>query len=332
MVQDVFSGEYEHIFKIFVKAEAHTKKKADAGRWRLIMACSLPVQIAWHMTFGHLENSLLRESGRHPSAYGQVYSAGGWKQFLHRVSAKRLNWCIDKSAWDWNSPGWVYRVCRELRKRLTIGASDEWERIVDWLYVDAYEKSKVVLSDGNVYQQQSSGLMKSGLVVTISDNSFAQVALHKAAELFLKTRPTRIEATGDDTIQEEQQDPAAYLQALQRFGCVVKEAEVGIQFMGFNISSSGVEPMYCGKHVANLLYQKEQYLAQTLEAYCMMYVHEEEMQKFWRRVAEELEIPMASPSYFRYMMDNPAAGEVYSDSRPWFSDRVVDGREPKNVG
>lgn len=332
MVQDVFEGSYDHHFKVFIKMEAHTKKKAQAGRWRLIMASSLPVQVAWHMAIGHLENSLLENSARHPSAYGQIYSGGGWRQFLHRVRVKRLNWCIDKSAWDWNSPGWVYQVCRELRKRLTINSNDEWEKVLDRLYEDAYEKSKVVLVNGDVYQQTTSGLMKSGLVPTISDNSFAQVALHRAAELFLKLDFTNIEATGDDTIQEEQKDPAAYLDVLQRLGCVVKEAETGIHFMGFSITSSGIEPMYVGKHVANLKYQVDEYLHQTLEAYCCMYIHDPEMLKFWRRVAMELEIPLASTAYFRYLMDNPAAHDIYTDSRPWFSDRVVDGEEPKNVG
>lgn len=332
MVQDVFDGNYDHHFKIFIKMEAHTKKKAEEGRWRLIMASSLPVQIAWHMAIGHLEQSLLEQSGRHPSAYGQVYTAGGWKQFLHRVRVKRLNWCIDKSAWDWNSPGWVYQVCRELRKRLTVNSNDEWEKILDWLYADAYENSKVILSSGDVYQQEIPGLMKSGLVCTISDNSFAQVAMHVAAELILRTGPTNIEATGDDTIQEEQKDPTAYLGTLQALGCIVKEAERGVHFMGFSITSAGIEPMYVGKHIANLKYQVDCYLAQTLEAYCCMYVHDVEMTKFWRAVASELEIPLASKAYFTYMMDNPAAQDTYSDSKPWFSDRVMDGAEPQNIG
>lgn len=330
-VQDVFQGRYDHHFKVFVKAEVHTLAKAKENRWRLIMASSLPVQVAWHMTVGHLERSLLASHGRHPSAYGQVYTAGGWKQFLHRVRATNLHWCLDKSGWDWNSPGWVYQVCKELRKRLTIHSDPEWESALDLLYADAYKHSKVVLSSGEVFQQTDEGLMKSGLVVTISDNSFAQIAEHVAAEYQLGLEPTPILATGDDTIQRRPLNIHEYTACLQGCGSVVKEAVDGIQFMGFSLSDGGMVPMYVGKHVASVKYQKREFLPDTLEQYAGMYVHDLEMHHFWRDVATELGISLPSYQYYRYVCDNPDAHETFSTSRTQFSDRAVGGDKAAEI-
>lgn len=330
-VQDVLLGKYEHLFKVFIKAEVHTRQKAEENRWRMIMASSLPVQIAWHMTIGHLEEKLVKTSGQQPSAYGQVYTAGGWKRFLHRVRAKRMYWCIDKRAWDWNSPGWVYKLCRELRKRLTIHATREWEESLDRLYEDAYVRSKVILPDGSIYEQQEEGLMKSGLVPTISDNSFAQVGLHFAVEYQMEEPDTPIEATGDDTIQRKSRRAKEYISRLQLLGCVVKEAVDGIQFMGFNISDEGMRPMYLGKHLASIVLQKEDYLPETLEAYAGLYVHCPEFFDFWKRVAEELDVLLPSKKYFQYMADNSDAHETFTIRRPWFADRVVDGVLPAEV-
>lgn len=330
-VQDVFAGKYDHCYKAFIKAEVHTLRKRDEGRWRIIMASSLPVQVAWHMAVGHLERALVRTCGRQPSSYAQVYTAGGWKRFLHRVRQKRMYWCIDKRGWDWNSPGWVYLVCRELRKRLTTHSTIEWEGVVDNLYRDAYENSRVVLSDGRLLQQLEPGLMKSGLVVTISDNSFAQVALHRAVEFEMKLPPSPIEATGDDTIQRKSPRTGEYLSRLQAFGCVVKEALDGVQFMGFSISDEGMSPMYLGKHLASIVLQKDDFLAETLEAYAGLYVHRPEFFKFWVDLASRLDVSLPSRQYFEYMADNSDAHEQFSHQRPWFADRVVDGVLPAEI-
>lgn len=323
MVQDVFAGRYNHLFKVFIKSEPHTSAKATEGRWRLIMMCSLPVQVAWHMAVGHLEDKFLKTYYT-PLMHSLVYFGGGWRVFRNFFCQKGLDWCADKSGWDWNSPGWVYYVCRELRKRITDEATPEWCRVLDLLYVDAYVNSRVILPDGTILEQVEAGLMKSGLVVTISDNGIAQLALHVLAEKRLGARRTMIVATGDDTFQQSPESPGDYVRTLQTGGCIVKEYGEGRDFMGFEISSNGFRPKYFGKHVASILIQKDMYLAETLEGYLRIYAHHEQKFSFWSELARRLGYSMPSRNYFLYFADNPDALEVYSGlARPSFGDRDV---------
>lgn len=322
MVQDVFSGNYNHIFKTFIKMEPHTKKKALEGRWRLIMMCSLPNQVAWHMAVGHLEDRFL-DMYRCPLAHSLIYFGGGWKRFRRFYQQHNLSWCADKSGWDWNSPGWVYVVCRELRKRLTIGATKEWERVIDILYDDAYFTSVLMLVDGTLVRQEKPGLMKSGLVVTIGDNGIAQLALHIRAERRIGVRTkTMIIATGDDTFQQPPEDEKAYISALTSSGCIVKEYGRGTDFMGFEILSTGFYPKYFAKHVATLRYQKDEYLQETLESYLRIYAYDDLRSGFFRSCGEKLGFTFPSKQYFRYFAENPDALESYSGlARPSFGDR-----------
>lgn len=326
MVQDVFEGKYNHIFKVFIKMEPHTLKKALEGRWRLIMMCSLPNQVAWHMAVGHLEDRFL-DMYRCPLAHSLVYFGGGWKRFYRYYRQHNLSWCADKSGWDWNSPGWVYVVCRELRKRLTIGATPEWERVLDILYADAYFTSKLMLVDGSIVQQEDPGLMKSGLVVTIGDNGIAQLALHIRAEKRMNVRrKTRIIATGDDTFQEPPEDEGAYIANLSSSGCIVKEYGSGTDFMGFEITSEGYYPLKFGKHVATLRYQKDEFLQETLESYLRIYTYDSLRSGFFRSLGTLLGFTFPSAQYFRYFSDNPDALETFSGlARPSFGDRDVGG-------
>lgn len=330
MVQDVMRGEFLHYYKVFVKAEPHKLEKASIGRWRLIMMSALPFQVLWHMAVGHLEEAFLHYIGRHPLLHGQVFVGGGWKRYRHMVEVQNLRWTSDKSGWDWNSPGWIYEVCKELRIRLTQGATPEWERVLGLLYQDAYVDSKVLLPDGSVYQQSEPGLMKSGVVVTISDNGLAQIGLHRRAEKRLGLPPHHIKATGDDTIQEPPPDPEAYVAELQRGGCKVKEYSYGNDFMGFDILPTGFYPRYTGKHIVNLLYQKDEFLSETLESYARMYAYDTDMYNFWKEVARELKIPLPSRQYFLHFAGHPDALGNYGMRRPVFFDRVGDNGELTN--
>lgn len=322
MVQDVFSGKYQHIFRVFIKQEPHTRAKAEEGRWRLIMMCSLPVQVAWHMVVDHLETSFLK-TYKSPLFHSFNYIGGGWRQLRRFSKQHRLEWCADKSSWDWCSPGWVYVVCRELRKRLTQGATEEWVRVLDLLYDDAYFHSRVMLSDGSVHEQLTPGLMKSGLVVTISDNGIAQCALHVRAEHRLRTGPTFIIATGDDTFQQAPHFEEQYVAELRRGGCVVKEYGFGTDFMGFHVNDGGFFPKYVEKHIETVRYQKDEFLAESIEGYLRIYVYDELAFSFWRDLAIDLGFSMPSRQYFLYFAGNPDALEHYTFARPSFGDRMI---------
>lgn len=310
MVRQVFEQEYEHFFKVFIKPEPHKEEKARTRRWRLIMASSLPVQIAWHMAMGHLEESFLKEQPFIPLAYGEPFFAGSWQRFKDSCTRTKITWATDKKAWDWNSPGWVYRACCELRKRLTrfdrTHDQDRWLSVVGWLYDDAYCNSKLLLATGHVYQQSTPGLMKSGLVPTISDNSLSQDLIDMAAQLSVGRLPCKKRVTGDDVIQEKPADPQAYILRVQSFGCKIKQAATKLEFMGFDMDNN-LTPIYPQKHLWNFLHQKEEYLEQVVGAYLRIYANSPPHSKFWREVAERLNLRVMSPSFYSFFMNNPEA-------------------------
>lgn len=305
-VQRVLRGEYRHVWRVFLKMEPHTKAKAQQERWRMIIQCSLAVQVAVKMAVGHLEQRALETMGLHPSTYGEVWFGGGWRRFRMRMERLRLSWCVDKSAWDWNSPGWVFDAIKQLRVRLTVNPTVEWQRFMDWAYSDAYEHSHVMLGD-SIYQQCTRGLMKSGSVWTISDNSYAQVLLDRAACYRLGRSYGPIFATGDDTVQRSQDD--AYLIEIQRLGCVVKEVVEDYEFMGNRFLEDGPRPMYGGKHIVNVTRVADDDLPTTLDAYMRIYAASPAFRKFFRRLAVKLGVPVRSDAYYRWFLDSPEALE-----------------------
>lgn len=338
MVQSVFDGTYTHVYKIFIKAEPHTQRKIMEKRWRLIMMSSLPVQVAWHMLLEHLTKPMLCPFAT-PLAHGLVYFGGGWKIFHHYLKQNRLNWTADKTGWDWNSPGWVYDVSKELLRNLSsdvqrsttsspadsINSRQKWDSVLDNLFSDAFENKRVIMPDNTILQQNSRGLMPSGCVWTIQLNGIAQVALHILALHRIGVKPSscRILATGDDTIQEMPPglDTGKYIQELQRCGCVIKECGFGSDFMGFEILSTGFYPKYADKHFENFRIQKSEYLQETIEGYLRIYCHDNLMFDFWKTVAHRLGFRMPSRTYFLYFANHPDALEEFSFARPSFGDR-----------
>jgi len=66
-VQRFLDGSFEQFIRVFIKSEPHKEAKASEGRWRLIMACALPVQIVWHMLFDEMNDKEIARSYEIPS-------------------------------------------------------------------------------------------------------------------------------------------------------------------------------------------------------------------------------------------------------------------------
>lgn len=305
-VQRVFKGEWQHEFRVFVKQELHAKHKAQEGRWRLITAAALPVQVVWHMCFQEQNKLFIETLYEHPSFQGFVAPGGGWKRLRAYLKYYKLNNCLDKSSWDVLAPGWVFRMTLLFRKHTCksfgLPHFGRWQTIAEALYADAYQNAILTFPDGSRFRQTFLGFQKSGVVNTIADNSIMQVELHAAACVRLGIPISRIIATGDDTVQEE--IPENYVEVLEKMGCVVKEVVKGYQFMGFD--HENFYPMYPFKHLANVIYQKPQHLAETLGAYLHWYVHHPFYPR-WVSVARKLGFDPGDPFSHKYWLDNPQA-------------------------
>lgn len=307
-VQQVLSGHFEHRFRVFVKDEPHKRSKIEASKWRLIMASALPVQMVWRMCFSHQNDWLNQRPFQIPSAHGLVFCYGGWRKFKAHARTQDLRYSRDLSAWDVGAPGWVFDVIQSFRTGYTQDLT--WLSVVQWLYDDAYRRSTLAFSNGVVIQQQYEGTMKSGLFVTISDNSIAMVALHTLASFRSRTIPGNIWATGDDVLQ--QYYSVAYEESLAQLGGYVKEVEESLSFMGTNFNFEP-EPAYFHKHLVNLSCKPLADWPEVLDGYCRLYAYSSKLD-CWMQLAQQNSISLRDPRYYKFWYGSPLASYL-----KWFS-------------
>lgn len=301
-VQKVMRGEFEHIFRAFIKSEPHKLEKAKEGRWRLIMASSLPVQIVWHMLFDPYNNIVCEKANELPCQQGLILPFGGWKRALRKWKSEKKFVGLDKSAWDWTAPFWMLQLDLQLRFRLGRGRRmREWFILAEAMYKDAFQYSRIMFSNGMVYLQRIPGIMKSGLVNTISTNSNCQLFAHVEACIRLNIPILPLpSACGDDTLQRKEQ--VENLDPYREMGIVVKTVSEGIEFIGHEFTDNGPVPLYLEKHFVNLLYQKTENLGEYLDSMCRMYCHTQYFQ-IWEDIAIKMKIHTFSKQWYAHWYD-----------------------------
>lgn len=299
-VNQLYNGHWEHVFRCFVKDEPHKIAKIQLGRYRLIMCCSLSVQMLWRMALQHQNDYLNDNPYTTPSAHGLIFCYGGWRRFLAHAGSKALKYSRDISSWDVNAPGWILEAVKQFRKRG--GGPDDWLRIVDQLYRDAFEESVIRFSNGVVLRQTYYGTMKSGLFVTISDNSLAMVGMHVLASVRCGQSLGSVWATGDDVLQSYMSD--AYLDALEELGCVVKEYSASLDFMGTKFTPEPV-PMYTAKHIVNVL-TNDTDEEERIDSYLRLYAYSPWFD-FWYTYAKQNGLATRSRAYYQFWYSSPLA-------------------------
>ncbi|APG75848.1 hypothetical protein 2 [Hubei sobemo-like virus 46] len=290
------------VLSCFIKSEPHKISKVQEGRWRLIMASPLHVQIVWNMFFMYLNDLMVKKAYHIPSQQGLVLPNGGWKAYLDQWRSKGYDVGLDKQAWDWTAPIWLISMCLELRYRLCRGRMrGQWYNIARKLYRDMYDNPTIMLSNGQVYYQTIPGIEKSGCVNTISDNSFMQIGVHVLVclDLGLPLYPLPV-AVGDDTLQCASQ--TADVEAYAKFGAIVKSASAGIEFVGHEFTTNGPVPLYLGKHVVKSMHVADEYLPEYLDMMCRMYC-KSPIFSYWACLANELNCPVFSQDYYSRWYD-----------------------------
>lgn len=287
----VLQDKWEHLIRVFVKQEPHKRAKVQEGRWRLIMASSLPVQIVWQMLFKYQNDLEIKNAYNIPSQQGFTMIGGDWKLYRQSWVSAGKTVGLDKSAWDWTVPHWLLMADLEFRCRMARGSRlDDWYQLARVMYRHMFEEAKLVISDGTIYKQTVPGIMKSGCLNTISTNSHGQVMIHLLATNVMGVSPYPLcSACGDDTLQTPEQswDVGAY----SRYGVVVKSASESIEFVGHEFTASGPAPLYMEKHFKKLEYVSEEILGQYLDSMARMYVHTRYFE-FWESLALALGHPL----------------------------------------
>ncbi|APG75841.1 hypothetical protein 2 [Hubei sobemo-like virus 47] len=295
-------GQTELYLSCFIKSEPHKMAKVEEGRWRLIMASPLHVQICWNMLFMYQNDLEISKCYEIPSQQGIVLPGGGWKVYLKQWKSRGYDTGLDKSAWDWTAPNWLIDLDLDFRRRMGRGSRmDDWWKIARKLYDDMFVSPLILLSSGALYKQIVPGVMKSGCVNTISTNSHMQVMVHILAcwEQGVDYEPLPV-CCGDDTLQRKAQ--AVDVGAYEKFGAIVKSASEDMEFVGHDITDAGPVPLYLGKHVVKAMHVPEAYLDDYLDSMCRMYC-KSPVYEFWDDLAFDCGVAVYSQEYYRRWYD-----------------------------
>lgn len=251
-------------FRVFMKAEPHKPAKVEQGKWRLIFCSSLVDQVIDHLLFDHLNQKIIDNHPKLPVKPGWSPFAGGLallKSFENPVAT-------DKSSWDWLYPPWLVTLVFRVRVGLYSNQPRWWLKLAAYRYEQAFKRARILLSSGKVYKQLVPGLMKSGLVNTIVDNSIGQIILHvlasKRAGLMVSPRAI---AMGDDELKEWFEDWEEYFSKLTELS-KIKEVSWTAEFAG--VTSTG-DPCHFERNLAHLIHIPDKDLPQALDSYQLNY-------------------------------------------------------------
>ncbi|APG75791.1 hypothetical protein 2 [Hubei sobemo-like virus 28] len=251
--------------RLFIKPEPLKEKKLTEHRYRIISSVSIVDQIIDHLLFDDMNETMYANWHNVPSMVGWSPFVGGWKVM------PKLKWlAIDKSSWDWTVHKWILDQCLELRTRLCDNMNAAWLKLARARYHLLYDNPVLVTSGGVLLRQKTPGVMKSGCVNTIADNSIAQYLLDLRVCFEIGLTPGYLMSMGDDTLQQKPRDLQKYLDALSSF-CIVKQATEANEFAGMLFNGRNVEPLYHGKHACTILHAKPEILEELADAYTLLY-------------------------------------------------------------
>nr|UGO57540.1 MAG: hypothetical protein 1 [Riboviria sp.] len=175
-------------------------------------------------------------------------------------------------------PWWVAVVYMIRKLQATRNCDKNYQRMVLARFIQVVGiAAKFQLPNGEIYRQLCWGLMKSGWLLTLSLNSFAQWCQHKLAWMraLLPGPLPPMWAMGDDELAEcgevSPKSLKAYLQAMKTTGCIIKHGINSREFAGFKFGKGTVEPLYKDKHVFLMKHVREEVKIQTMTSLQLLY-------------------------------------------------------------
>lgn len=282
LVKQRISDESRDYIRLFIKAEPHKRSKIKEHRYRLISSVSVVDQLVDLLLFQPLNETMINNWPIIPPKVGWTPLLYGWS-IIPRDGVVTS----DKGGWDWTVKMWLVELVLWLRLELckTQGATrDLWTHLARWRYRALFVEPDFVLSSGLVLRQKNPGVMKSGCVNTIADNSIMQVILHARICLEMGVDIPDILCMGDDTLQERSDwsaDTFREYQNLARRYCKLKVMQPKAEFCGFEFHGARVEPCYNGKHAFQVLHASENIAEDLARSYALLY-HRSEQRDKWR--------------------------------------------------
>lgn len=255
--------------RLFIKQELHSEKKLKDKRYRLIWSVSIIDQV--------IDRLLFRDLISEEIDYWQCFdSKGGAGLSLDSQATDLFNNIISKlgnnfitsdvSNWDWSFRGWMFisSFIKVMIQRgygdntiyhfVLAGLSDSSSKFefmtlppyvrACWARIVLMSHPPIGLSNGQLLQHGSYGIMKSGWLKTLETNSFCRSLLNR---LICNGRCT---AMGDDSAETTKLQPDELISRYQQLGIILTDVtkviapyKQGIEFCSHQIYPSVAIPL-----------------------------------------------------------------------------------------
>lgn len=255
--------------RLFIKQELHSEKKLKDKRYRLIWSVSIIDQV--------IDRLLFRDLISEEIDYWQCFdSKGGAGLSLDSQATDLFNNIIsrlgnnfitsDVSNWDWSFRGWMFiaSFIKVMMQRgygdntiyhfVLAGLSDSSSKFrfmtlppyvrACWARIVLMAHPPIGLSNGQLLQHGSYGIMKSGWLKTLETNSFCRSLLNR---LICNGRCT---AMGDDSAETTKLQPDELISRYQQLGIILTDVtkviapyKQGIEFCSHKIYPSVAIPL-----------------------------------------------------------------------------------------
>jgi len=157
------------LIRIFIKDEPIKIEKAQKGRWRLIWSISLVDRIIHQIVWGNRLEAEEKAAFTHPIHLRGIAN-GMADRLIQNIASDRMS-TSDFSAWDFTFTAEEFDLDFKMMEALCLDwGNGLFERLVRAVYASVKLK-KVIFTDGVVWQQETPGIMPSGLLITYSGNS-----------------------------------------------------------------------------------------------------------------------------------------------------------------
>lgn len=235
--------------RVFVKNELHSCEKVQQGRMRIIMSISVIDQLVERVLNSRQNNLEISQWHSIPSKPGLGLHDEGLAALEKQIFALPNPIATDVSGFDWSVAQWALDLDAEVRADLSAAGSLS-RALLNRATV--LGNSRIVFSDGIVWDQVVRGVQKSGSYNTSSTNSRIRVALMHFTAIERGENGLGL-AMGDDAV--ERCDDATDLERqYERLGYNLKDASREIEFCSYKFHGGGkFEPVRWHKMLAGLL-------------------------------------------------------------------------------
>uniref|UniRef100_A0AAT9JFW8 RNA-directed RNA polymerase n=1 Tax=Neotermes castaneus sobeli-like virus 2 TaxID=3133515 RepID=A0AAT9JFW8_9VIRU len=273
-LQALLTGGEADDLRTFIKNEPHKHSKVMTKSWRLIMVMSLEDQMVDRILMRTWQRVEERNVLKIPGKTGWTPIPSGYRQFNADFPGPVL--ATDCSSFDWTFPSWVATDLLDLRLSMMVRSDPIYESMVRARWAQVLRDAVLQVPSGRRFRQCGWGLMKSGWLRTIAENSSAQVLINALAWVRcarpISEFPT-IWTMGDDVIMDWSTNLSStrFEEQLTTTGILVKQSTMAREFAGFEIEGRCVTPLYAEKHAFSLKYVSFDQKAELSEAYMRLY-------------------------------------------------------------